>query len=113
MDRRPGARIKECRESLGLTQEEFAEKVGLSGNQIARIERGESFPRLDNLILILNTLGVSADAIFCDVLEQPSDSYTSSLAKELEGLPMNERLRILQILRFVVHQAKEDFKNPQ
>ena len=107
MDKRPGARIQECRESIGLTQEEFAEKVGLSANQIARIERGESFPRLDNLIQILNTLGVSADTIFCDVLTNSSASYTSALAMELEPLPASEKQRIMQVLRFMARQSKE------
>ena len=39
-----GKRIKECRENLGLTQEQFSEKTGLSTNYISAVERGAAFP---------------------------------------------------------------------
>ena len=64
IDKRIGKRIKQCRERLGLTQEEFAEKTGFTANYISTLERGASFPRCENLILLLNALEVSADAIF-------------------------------------------------
>ena len=68
IDKRIGKRIKECRERLGLTQEQFSEKTGLSVNYISTVERGGSFPRYEKLITIINGLEVSADAIFCDVI---------------------------------------------
>ena len=37
-----GKRIQTLRESLKLTQEEFAEIVGVSPNSMSRIERGNS-----------------------------------------------------------------------
>lgn len=69
IDKRIGQRIKECRERIGLTQEQFSEKTGLSVNYISTVERGGSFPRCERLITILNGLQVSADAIFCDVID--------------------------------------------
>lgn len=54
-----GERFKEAREKLGWTQKELADKVGYSFNYISDVERGKSFPRLDRLINILNTLDVS------------------------------------------------------
>lgn len=68
IDKRIGKRIKKCREKLGLTQEDFAEKTGLSVNYISTVERGGSFPRCERLITIINGLETSADAIFCDVI---------------------------------------------
>ena len=44
IDKRIGQRIKECRERIGLTQEQFSEKTGLSVNYISTVERGGSFP---------------------------------------------------------------------
>lgn len=49
IDRRIGERIKQRREELGLTQEQFAEQLGLTTNYISTIERGASFPRYDKL----------------------------------------------------------------
>ena len=48
IDTRIGKRIKQCRERLGLTQEQFAEKTGFTANYISTLERGASFPRCEN-----------------------------------------------------------------
>lgn len=103
----PGVRIRECRLKLGLTQEQFAEKTGLTVNYIARVERGESFPRLDNLIAIINSLAVTADAIFCDVIDKSANYPISTLAQELESLSPNDKQQIIEIVRVLVRQAKE------
>ena len=50
IDKRIGERIKQCREQLGLTQEQFAERLGLTTNYISTVERGASFPRCEKLI---------------------------------------------------------------
>ena len=107
LDKRPGARIRESRERLDLTQEELAERSGLTVNYIARVERGESFPRLDSLITIINSLGVTADAIFCDVIEKSSNYPISALVQELESLSPNDKLQIMEVIRILVRQAKE------
>ena len=63
LEKKVGQRFKLYREKAGLTQEELAEKVGLNSNYISRIERGDSFPRLEAFVGLLNALEVSADAI--------------------------------------------------
>ena len=108
IDKRIGRRIKECRENLGLTQEQFAEKIGLASNYISTVERGASFPRCENLIAIINGLGVSADAIFCDVIEQPTDYQKSQLSKELAALPPASQKRILQMVELMIRQEMGD-----
>lgn len=47
-----GRRIKNLRKSRGLTQEAFADKVGLSYRSIADIERGYRGTSIDALIVI-------------------------------------------------------------
>ena len=49
IDKRIGERIKQCREQLGLTQEQFAERLGLTTNYISTVERGASFPRCEKI----------------------------------------------------------------
>ncbi|OUQ55032.1 hypothetical protein B5E58_12970 [Tyzzerella sp. An114] len=39
IDAHIGKQIKECREKIGLTQEQFAEKTGLTKNYISTGER--------------------------------------------------------------------------
>ena len=91
IDKRIGKRIKERREQLGLTQEQFAEKVGLTTNYISTVERGASFPRCENLIKILNGLETSADAIFSDVLLYSNNYQSSKLSAIIYSVPTSSR----------------------
>ena len=96
--------------SLGLTQEEFAEKTGFTANYISTLERGASFPRCENLILLLNALEVSADAIFCDVLDHTTEYKATQLSNELGTLSVDAQNRILQIVELLIRQEKENEK---
>lgn len=104
IDPRIGKRIKQCREKLGLTQEEFAEKTGLTTNYISTLERGASFPRCEKLILLINALEVSADAIFCDVVNHSSQYMVSELSEKIEKLPLDAQKRVLSVLEIMVQQ---------
>ena len=104
IDKRIGKRIKQCRERLGLTQEEFAEKTGFTANYIS------TFPRCENLILLLNALEVSADAIFCDVLDHTTEYKATQLSNELGTLSVDAQNRILQIVELLIRQEKENEK---
>lgn len=108
IDKRIGKRIKQCRERLGLSQEAFAEKTGLTPNYISTVERGMSFPRCEKLIVLLNGLEVSADAIFCDVVEHSTDYHASTLSKELASLSPEAQKRILQMVELMIRQEKEN-----
>lgn len=108
IDKRIGKRIKARREQLGYTQESLAEKLGFTTNYISTLERGTSFPRCERLILLLNGLETSADAIFCDVLTSTADYKTSELSSRLEALPVTEQKRILDIVEMMVKQAEKD-----
>ena len=46
-------------------EDQLAEKLDLTTNYISTVERGASFPRCEKLILLLNGLETSADAVFC------------------------------------------------
>lgn len=107
IDKRIGKRIKESRERLGLTQEQFAEKTGLTTNYISTLERGASFPRCEKLITVLNALEVSADEIFCDVLTHAVPYKASALSEELNDLPPKSRQRVLDLLEFIIRQEKD------
>ena len=108
IDKRIGKRIQKQREQLGLTQAQFAEKLGYSTNYISTIERGASFPRYDKLIAILNSLETSADAIFCDVLDYSTTYQATQILEALDKLPASEQKRILQVTEFMIQQAMEN-----
>ncbi len=108
IDVRIGRRIKQCREKLGLTQEEFAEKTGFTTNYISTLERGKSFPRCENLIILLNALEVSPEAIFCDVVTFANTAKASQLSEELATLPPEAQKRILRTVELMIQQEKEN-----
>jgi len=108
IDPRIGKRIKQCREKLGLTQEQLAAKTGLTTNYISTVERGASFPRCEKLITLINALEVPADAVFCDVLTHTVKYVASLLSEEFWELPIDSQKRILPVLEFLIKQEKEN-----
>ena len=60
------------------------------------------------LIVLRNGLEVSADAIFCDVVEHSTDYQASTLSKELASLSPEAQKRILQMVELMIRQEKEN-----
>lgn len=54
-------RIKELRKNLGLTQQRFADRLGLKRQTIAAYEMGNIEPSESTLLLICKEFGVSKD----------------------------------------------------
>ena len=61
-----GSRIKEKRESIGMTQEELAAELGVSKGAIGNYESGNSYPKIDNMIQLFKALKTDANYIFQD-----------------------------------------------
>ena len=62
--RRIGTHIRVARKRMGYTQAELAERLDLSANFIAHLERGSRRPSLDTLIALSDLLQVPLDAFF-------------------------------------------------
>ena len=56
-------RIRQAREDMGYTREQFAEKLDVSVSYMAEVERGRTGISVKMLIKICNLLGLSADYI--------------------------------------------------
>ena len=102
-----GKRVKEAREISEMTQADLAEKVGVSVTYISSIERGVSFPRGEVLIEILNALNVSADFVFCDVVNGSFKQKSCLLYDMIQCLPSRERVRILEVVELLVSQRQD------
>ena len=89
-----GKNIRKFREIKKLRQEDLAEKTDLTTNYIGMIERGEKIPSLETFINILNSLGVSADMVLSDVLDNGYTVKDSLLNEKLEKLVPEDRNRI-------------------
>lgn len=67
----PGLRA--ARVAAGLTQEEVAEKVGVSGQSIYYYESGRGDPSTKVLRLIASVLDVSSDLLLDEPAEAPAE----------------------------------------
>ena len=86
-----GKNIRKFREIKKLRQEDLAEKTDLTTNYIGMIERGEKIPSLETFINILNSLGVSADMVLSDVLDNGYTVKDSLLNEKLEKLVLHNQ----------------------
>ena len=58
-----GVNVRRLRKAKKLTQEQLAEKVGISPVHMNRIEQGHSSPSAEVLFAISDELGVEADKL--------------------------------------------------
>lgn len=102
-----GKNIRKFREIKKLRQEDLAEKADLTTNYIGMIERGEKIPSLETFINILNSLGVSADMVLSDVLDNGYTVKDSLLNEKLEKLVPEDRNRIYEVIDTMMKHSKQ------
>lgn len=102
-----GKNIRKFREIKKLRQEDLAEKTDLTTNYIGMIERGEKIPSLETFINILNSLGISADMVLSDVLDNGYTVKDSLLNEKLEKLVPEDRNRIYEVIDTMMKHSKQ------
>lgn len=70
-----GNKIRSLRIEKGWTQEQLAEKVGVSDKYISKIETGNRKPSIEFYIDVSNILGVSLDYLFYDAINVKKNIY--------------------------------------
>lgn len=69
----PGSRIKHMREEAGLSQEEFARKIGMSQSALSDAERDVALPRPKFLVTMSELTGRSIDWLLKGGNEEPPE----------------------------------------
>jgi transcriptional regulator with XRE-family HTH domain len=75
-----GTRLREWRDKRGYTQENLADLLGISSQQIYRYESGKNDPTADLLSRMAKTLGVSADFLL-GLVDDPSTHLEEELTQ--------------------------------
>ena len=57
------SRLRMYRTESGMTQEELAEKLGVSRQAVAKWERGESIPDIDSCVKLADIYGTTVDML--------------------------------------------------
>lgn len=88
-----GSRIKELRNAKNFTQEQVADRIGVSRQKYARIEKGVNSITLDILSKVAEVLGVTVGDITKVLDETPAVTYrageeSGSLKKILDMLDL-------------------------
>lgn len=77
-------RLVRLRKEKGYSQEELAEKLGLSRQAISKWERAEASPDTDNLILLSRLYGISLDELLFTEDEIPTPEPEKSNSEEAD-----------------------------
>ena len=93
-----GDRVKELRKKKRLTQEQFAEKIGVSVQYVSEIERGISMPSMQVFVKILEVLDASADYLLRDMVSTGNLYGDKQIATKLERLAPNQRRTLMAII---------------
>lgn len=78
-----GSKIRHFRELRGLSQKDLAQRIGVTNSRISNWEQGLNRPDVDNLLLLCESLEVSADKLL-------------GLPASLENLNEEERELVLR-----------------
>lgn len=71
-------KIIDLRKKNGWSQEELAEKLGVSRQSVSKWESGMSVPDLNKIIAMSELFGVSTDYLVKDTLDEPTPSETAA-----------------------------------
>ena len=102
-----GIRIQELRKQKAMTQEDLAEKTGLSVRTIQRIESGEVDPRSYTLSQIAEALGVEIEALTKEQENDHSQLTESEKRKWLTWLHLSG-LFVLLVPPLIIWVLKKD-----
>ncbi len=95
-----GKRIAALRHENQLTQDELAEKLGISSQAISKWENDQSCPDISSLPLLSKILGISTDELLTGKKEEDN---------RVRMLPENERKNIDDmLLRIVINDKNGD-----
>ena len=86
---------------LGLTQENLADRSGLSQSFLTCVERGEKGLGFDSIIKISCALETSTDYLLTGVIRQNESDYIQRLLEQLDETQRDHTVEILKHLLIV------------
>jgi len=94
-----GARIRAVRQSRNMSQQELADKAGLSLPHISDVELGKTNPLLLNFIKMAEALQVSTDSLLRPDVPEVKDLYKNEAMEVLADCTASEMEAIMKIVR--------------
>lgn len=104
-----GENIKSLRKTKGLTQEEFANSIGVSFQTVSKWERGDSYPDITMLPIISEYFETTVDALLGidkSKREQKANEYIIMYSE----LRLRERKFVLEEFEKAVREFPNDYR---
>lgn len=108
-----GERLARLRKENGLTQEEFAEKIGISRRALAYYEtETQKLPDGETVLRMANTLDISVDQILGAKQirrkrPSPKEARLINKLRRVEKLPPNDQKAVLKYIDALIKVAQE------
>ena len=100
-----GEQLKKLRNSLRLSQEKFAERLGMSRDTIYNYEKGKTAIPHDLIKRLCQEFNVSADYFYFEtdkpLVEDNTISITDAFTKELEQCTDLEKQQLMEMLKIL------------
>lgn len=90
-----GARIKQLRQTKGLSQEQFAEKLGIATRTLCGIEIGKNFLTSNTLEKILEVLNITPQDLFLVNHYQPREDLEQEIFETISKIKDREKIEII------------------
>lgn len=99
--KRLGERIRQERKRLNLTQAQLAEDINISDTYMGAIERGERSLTLDNLVRLVNRLGVTIDYLLSDSVTDTDSNIMEQFKQIVDRQPLERKHMAINVLRTI------------
>ena len=93
-----GQRVRKYRKACRLSQEELAEKVGISTTHMSHIETGNTKLSLQVLVDLSAALEISTDTLLSDAPSESKEMINGEIAEILESCTAAEIKAIKEII---------------
>ncbi len=91
-------RIKDARKLSGLTQEQLAEKIGISTNAVAKLENNLMTASLQTLVNIANVLNIDMNTLFLQNTDDTQSNLDEYLINHIRGLSIKDKEFLVHII---------------
>lgn len=85
-----GKRIQEYRQRIGLSQEQVAERAGISQNHVSRLEQGKHDPHFYTILQVAKVLNIPLDGLVSDFSEENINIFLQDIKDDVENMSQNQ-----------------------
>ena len=101
--------LKKTRRLRGLTQEQLAEKAGVSSHYVAMVETRKTFPKPEMLELFAKTLGIEPHQLFAveNDPNEPNERLYKKIVTEMKHLTLDITQAVKETVREAINEESK------